>query len=125
MTFGITLSMRTSHQRRLVNLISAVEYLQQKPNLTPEKLKRVHTLIMQQEKHPNGKDVLIKEYRKKPAFAGFTMFAPASAIKVLVNDALQRYYDDDPISAATKLFAKLINIHPFEDRNKRLCRVIL
>ena len=51
-------------QRRLVNLISAVEYLQQKPDLTPEKLKRVHTLIMQQEKHPNGKDVLIGECRR-------------------------------------------------------------
>ena len=93
------------------------------PNLTPEKLKRVHSMIMQQEKHPNGKDVLIREYRKTPAFAGFKMFALASAIKRLMNDALHRYYssDDDPIYAATKLFADMINIHPFEDGNGRLC----
>ena len=82
---------------------------------------------MQQEKHPNGKDVLIEEYRKTPAFAGLTMFAPASAILRLMNEALRRYYfsDHDPIYAATKLFADMINIHLFEDRNGRLCRVIL
>ena len=107
-------------QRRFVNLISAVEYLQLQPDLTPEKLKRVHTMIMQQEKN-----MLIGEYRKTPAFAGFTMFAPASAIEKLIKEGLQRCYDDDPISAATKLFAELINIHPFEDGNGRLCRVIL
>ena len=40
---------------------------------------------------------------------------------------LHRYYssDDDPISATVKLFADVINIHPFEDGNGRLCRVIL
>ena len=34
-----------------------------------------------------------------------------------MSDALDRYYsyDDDPISAATNLFADVINIHPFED----------
>ena len=46
-------------QRRLLHLISAFEYLQLEPDLTPEKLKHVQSMIMQQEKH-----VLIKEYRK-------------------------------------------------------------
>ena len=76
---------------------------------------------MCEEKHPNGKVVLIGEYRKTPAFAGFTMFACASEIERLMNDALHRYYDDYPIYVATKLFADLINIHPFEDGNGRLC----
>ena len=62
-------------KRRLVNLIRAVKLLQLEPTLTPEKLKRVHNMIMQQEKHLNGKDVLIGEYRKTLAFAGFKMFA--------------------------------------------------
>ena len=45
---------------------------------------------------------------------------------MLMNNALHRYYssNDDPISAAVKLFADVINIHPFEE-NGRLCRVIL
>ena len=80
-------------------------------------------MIMQQEKYLNGKDVLIWEYRKKLAFVGFTMFALASALERLMEDALCRYYssDNDPISTATKLFADVINSHPFEDGNGRLC----
>ena len=55
------------------------------------------------------------------------MFALASAIERLMKDALRRYYssDDDPISAATKLFADVINIYPIEEGNGRLCRVKL
>ena len=78
------------------------------PGLTPEKLKLVHSMIIQQEKYPNSKN---REYSKTPAFAGFKMFALTSAKKMLVNDALRRYYsieDEDPISAAEKLFADVI-----------------
>ena len=93
-------------QRRFVNLIIAVEYLQQEPDLTPEKLKCVHIMIMQQEK--NGKDMLIGEYRKTPDFAGFKMFAVAREIQRLIKDAFCRYYscNDDPIFAATKTICR-------------------
>ena len=32
---------------------------------------------------------------------------------------------DDPVMAATDLFGNIINIHPFEDGNGRICRLIL
>ena len=32
---------------------------------------------------------------------------------------------DDPILSATNLFENIINIHPFEDRNGRICHLIL
>ena len=32
---------------------------------------------------------------------------------------------DNPIMTATKLFGNIINIHPFEDGNGRICRWIL
>ena len=115
-------------QRRLLNYIRAIKYMQLGPDLTPEKLKCVHKMIMCEKKHPNGKDILIGEYRKTPAFADFKMFAPASEIERLINDALRKYYsanNDDPIYAATKLFVDVINLHPFEDENGRLCRVKL
>ena len=32
---------------------------------------------------------------------------------------------DDPIMAATSLFGSIMNIHPFEDGNERICHLIL
>ena len=76
--------------------------------------------------------MLIREYRKTPVFASFKMFAPVSAIEMLMNNALNRYYsfndsssNDDLSSAVTKLFARPDQHSPFEDGNGRLCRVIL
>ena len=78
---------------------------------------------MQQEKHLNGKDMFIGEYRETPAFASFKIFALASAIKIMMNNTLNKCYssNDDLISAAVKLFADVINIHLFEDGNGQLC----
>ena len=45
-----------------------------------------------------------------------------------MDDALHCHYhltSCDPILAAADLFIDLINIHPFEDGNGRLCRIIL
>ena len=118
-----------SIRRRLVNCMNALKYLQLEPKepLTVSHIKHIHKMIMHKEKHKNGKDVLVGEYRKTPVFAGFKTFAPVSVIERLMNDALRRYYssDDDPISVAANLFSDVINIHPFEDGNGRLCRVIL
>ena len=93
--------------------------------LTVDQIKHVHKMIM--EKHKNGKDVPAGEYRKMPVFAGFKVFAPVSAIEKAMSSALDRhhYSNEDPISGATSLFADVINIHPFEDGNGRLCRLIL
>ena len=115
-------------QRRLINCIRALEFLQLEPDLILENLKRVHKMVMQKEKHRNGKDVLIGECGKTQVFAGFKMFPLASAIEMLTNDVLNRYCsssNDDPISTALKLFADVINNHPFEDGNERLCQVML
>ena len=45
-----------------------------------------------------------------------------------MKGAILRFYKtkkDDPITAATNLFGNIINIHPFEDGNGRICRLIL
>ena len=45
-----------------------------------------------------------------------------------MEDAIFKFYEtkkDDPIMAATNLFGEIINIHPFEHRNGRICRLIL
>ena len=45
-----------------------------------------------------------------------------------MEDAIFRFYEtkkDDLIMTATNLFGNIINIHPFEDGNGRICRLIL
>ena len=68
------------------------------------------------------------EYRKSPVFAGYHIFEPAGHIERYVEDTIFRFHktkEDDPIVAATNLFGNIINIHQFEDRNGRICRLIL
>ena len=74
------------------------------------------------------RDVLEREYRKSAALAGYHIFAPTIYIEGYMEDAIFRFHEtkkDDPIMAATNLFGNIINIHPFEDRNGRVCRLIL
>ena len=45
-----------------------------------------------------------------------------------MEDAIFRFHEtekDDPIMTATNLFGNIINIHPFEDENGRICHLIL
>ena len=103
----------------------AWDYLQKMSGfpLNAEAIKQTHKIMM------DGKDVLVWEYRRSPVFVDYyRTFPPADTIGRLVDDALHRYYNPasrDPILAAASLFADLIRIHPFEDGNGRLCRMIL
>ena len=112
-------------RKRISNCMRAIHYLKnivKDSPLTASHIKSVHEIIMHDEK-----DVLIGEYRTKSVFAGYTTFAPYSTISRLVNEALNRYFHSckDPIGRATDLYMDLINTHPFEDGNGRLCRVLL
>ena len=45
-----------------------------------------------------------------------------------MEDEIFRFHEtkkDDLIMAATNLFGNIVNIHPFEDENGRICRLIL
>ena len=91
--------------------------------MSTEIIKQTYKIIMDGEK-----DVLAGEYRKWPAFAGYHTFAPAGHIERYMEGAIFKFYEtkkDDPIIAATNLFGNVINIHPFEDGNGRICCLIL
>ena len=45
-----------------------------------------------------------------------------------MEDGIFRFFEtknDNPVMAATNLFGSIINIHPFEDGNGRICHLIL
>ena len=91
--------------------------------LNTEIIKQAYGLMME-----DKKDVLAGEYRKSAALACYHIFAPTIYIERDMEDAISRFHEtkkDDPIMAATNLFGNIINIHPFEDGNGRIYRLIL
>ena len=68
----------------------------------------------------DGEDILVGEYRKAPALAGYHIFTPTSLIERCMEDAAFRFYEtkkDDPIMTSTNLLGNILNIYPFEDEN--------
>ena len=61
------------------------------------------------------KNILVGEYKK-------VIFLHQAVIS---KDVWKTQFLDDPIMATTNLFGNIINIHPFEDGNGRICRLIL
>ena len=111
--------------RQMINCMRAWNYLQ-KPSgfpLSTEIIKQAHKIMMEDEK-----DVLVREYRKSPIFSGYHTFATAGYIERYMEGAVFRFHEtkkDDLIMAATNLFGNIVNIHPFEDGNGRVCFLIL
>ena len=101
--------------------MKAWNYLQKTLDLplNTEIIRQAHKFMMEDEK-----DILEGEYRKSPAFAGYHIFAPAGYTERYMEDAIFKFHKtkkDDQIMAATNLFGEIINIHPFEDGNGRIC----
>ena len=111
--------------RQLINCMKAWNYLQKTLDLplNTEIIRKRHGSMMEDEK-----DILAGEYRKLPAFAGYNVFAPAGHIERYMEDAIFRFHEtkkDDSIMASKNLIGNIINIHPFEDGNRRICCLIL
>ena len=91
-------------------------------------IKQAYKIMMQKEKHQDGKDVLVGVYKKSPAFAGLHIFAQVDGIERCMEEAIFRFHEtkkDDSIMANTNLLGSIINIHSFEGGNGKICRFIL
>ena len=109
----------------MIDCMKAWNYLQKTLGLplNTEINRQPYGLMMEDEK-----DVLAGEYRRSPAFAGYHIFAPAGYIERYMGNGIFRFHEtkkDDPTMAAINLSGDIINIHPFEDGNGRICRFIL
>ena len=68
------------------------------------------------------------EHTKLPVFAGYHTFAPAGHIERYMECAIFIFHEtkkDDLIMTVTNLFGNIINIHPFENGNGGIRRLIL
>ena len=106
--------------KQMINYMRAWNYIQKTSDLplNIETTKQTHKIMM------DGAG----EYRKSPVFSGYHTFAPACHIERHMEDAIFMFHEnkkDDPIMAATNFFGSIINIHPFEDENGRICRLTL
>ena len=111
--------------RQMISCMKALDYLQNTSGLllNTEIISQAHKIMME-----NEKDVFAGKYRRSPVFAGYHIFAPAAYIERSMKSAIFRFHEtkkDDPIMVAVNLFGNIINIHPFEDGNGRICCLIL
>ena len=120
----------SNFSRQMINCMRAWNYIQKTSGspLNIEIIKQTHNIIMDKERHQDGKDVLVGEYRKLRAFTGYHIFVLAHPIERYMEDVIFRFHEtkkDDPIMATTNLFGNIINIHQFEDGNRIIYCLIL
>ena len=109
---------------QMINYMRAWNYLQKTSDhpLNTEIIKQAHKITM------NGNDILVRECRNSHVFAGYHIFAPVGYIERYMEDAIFKFQEtkkDNLIMAATNLFGNIINIHPSEGGNGKVCTLIL
>ena len=76
--------------RQMINCMKAWDYLQKTLDLplNTEIIKQTHGLMMEDEK-----DILAREYRRSPVFAGYHIFALARYTERYMEDAVFRFHE--------------------------------
>lgn len=103
--------------------------------LTVPLLLQAHRILMRGAVHPDGRPVRAGEFRTRPAVAGYHTFLPHAVVPRAVAAMIDRYYErleeggraeaGSIVALATWLMYEFLSIHPFEDGNGRLSRLLL
>ena len=98
-------------------------------SLTTELIEKVHGVLMHDLKNPSGEIVCAGEYRKGIVHAGDHVFPDPkyvpSRMEKLVNDYnKQSSVKHDMYALASWLLYQFVTLHPFEDGNGRMCRLL-
>lgn len=99
-----------------------------KEELSCELILSAHRLLMDGLEN-DGRLVKAGEYRTMPVHAGDYSFPDSKCIPQCMDTIVKKYNlkfadDHDPFELASFLLYQVITLHPFEDGNGRLCRLL-
>ncbi|KAF4550169.1 Hypothetical protein D9617_18g033600 [Elsinoe fawcettii] len=121
---------------RALNYIVKQTVIDNNP-LTEDIIKRCHKILTYKVDAPDGTSwrEYGGSYRHDSVVAGFSTFTPTDLVPLEMEDMINTYNMDvkkintedevDPYDLAAKYCHIFVNIHPFQDGNGRVCRMIL
>jgi Fic family protein len=118
-------------QHAAAHVFLADHMVKQQQPLSEDLILKAHGVLMAGLKREDGVLVNAGQYRTTPAFAGSHAFPPADTVRSSLLDLIHRYNKDstsddvDPFVLAAQLSYDFVAIHPFEDGNGRMCRLLL
>lgn len=115
------------HMRALKYLLYVCDPGQQP--LTPQMVKVAHKLLMFGAMNKDGSDIAAGEYRHSAAHSGTGLiYPPPESIPTGVIKIVDAYNAKakvgEPVEVAAQLLYGMVALHPFEDGNGRLCRLL-
>lgn len=123
---------RTSRLQLLRHMVAYHRLCEQgmkEDKLSVELIKETHKILMEEQKN-DGKLVTAGAYRKESAHAGDYQYPShvcvPSNMDYIVEEYNRRYShpNHDPYQLASWLLFQVISLHPFEDGNGQLCRLL-
>ena len=122
--------------QQLMNHLKAFFFLccqspdkQSLPNLSEELIKHTHGVMMQGLETDDGTKVNAGVYRTMSVHAGDHVFPsheciPTNMARIVAEYEFKASHDHDPFQLASWLFFQVVSLHPFEDGNGRLSRLL-
>ncbi|EFJ43947.1 Fic protein [Volvox carteri f. nagariensis] len=103
----------------------------EKKKLTPQVVLDAHKILMDGMVREDGLAISAGSYRSTIANAGYHLFPPPASVERSLAVLLEEYNEraasseEDPFALAAWLSYEFVSIHPFEDGNGRMCRLLL
>ena len=122
--------------REVTQHAAAYSYLHDQVVLSKQQLSEsvvleAHNILMANMKREDGLQVQAGAYRTGEASAGYHHFPPAFSVRPALVWMLEQYnqrvqdLEEDPFVLSAWLSYEFVTIHPFDDGNGRMCRLLL
>lgn len=119
---------------QIFNHFDAFKHVVSQPSLevdlTEESIKRAHGVMMKGLSNEQGKKIHAGEYRNISVCTGNHAYPPHTCIPRAMTTIVEDYNrkasspDHDPYQLATWLYYNVVTLHPFEDGNGRISRLL-